>query len=146
MALFPVSTGGVSKEYADALIDAQSTCREYGILVFISLRGEVDVSRDKYNSVKQHHDVDTPLHFYGNPIQYQPSQKQLEKAGISEPVDVVAYTAMQDWIDHGFKWDDIDVVRTTVTIQGNEMMVKAKGYYGEYGTGYLYITLGLVRK
>ena len=146
MALFPVSSRGVSKEQTDALIDVQSTCHEYGVPVHINLRGESNVTRDKYNSIKKHNDVEQPLIFMANPVQYNPSIKQLEKAGIAEPCEVVIYTAMQDWTDNDLIWDDIDVIRTTVVLLGNEMLVKSKGLASQYGDYYLYITLGLVRK
>jgi hypothetical protein len=143
---FPVASDGVEKEKSDAMVDVQASCHEYGVPIRISLRGEGDVTRDKYKSISQRKTPSPILSFMANPVDYNPSEKQLEKAGIREPCDAIAYTAMQDWIDSELEWKDIDIVRTTAVLQGQEMEIKSKGYSGQYGSSYLYITLGLVRK
>jgi len=69
----------------------------------------------------------------------------MEKAGIKENVDVLLYTAQQDWIDAGLTYEGIEVIRTTVDIEGCRYQVKAKNQFSQFADTYLYITLGCVK-
>jgi hypothetical protein len=141
---FPISREGVSEEKRDALIDTQMICQERGRLVKISLRDEQDITRDAYNSIKRRTNV-AGLSCYAYPIEPSPTEHQMEKAGVKENVDSIIYTAMQDWIDAGLNYEDIEVIRSTVELEGCRYQVKAKNQTSQFSDTYLYITLGLVK-
>jgi hypothetical protein len=69
----------------------------------------------------------------------------MEKAGIKENVDVQIYTAMQDWIDAGLNYEDIEVIRGTVELAGCRYQIKAKNQQSQFSDTYLYIVLGLTK-
>jgi hypothetical protein len=140
----PVSRMGIHLDQRDALADVQQVCQEMGQLVKISLRDEQDITRDSYNSIKKRANV-TGLFCYAYPIEFSPTEHQMEKAGIKESVDVLLYTAQQDWIDAGLTYEGIEVIRTTVEIAGCRYQVKAKNQFSQFSDTYLYITLGAVK-
>jgi hypothetical protein len=140
----PVSRTGVKLDQRDALADVQQVCTEMGRLVKISLRDEQDITRDAYNSIKRRTNV-TGLSCYAYPVEFSPTEHQMEKAGIKENVDVQIYTAQQDWIDAGLRYEDIEVIRSTVELEGCRYQVKAKNQTSQFSDTYLYITLGLVK-
>jgi hypothetical protein len=142
---FPVSREGISEEKRDALIDTQMICQERGRLVKISNRIESDIVRDNYNSIKRRK-VITGLTCYAYPVEFSPTEHQLEKAGVKENVDVLVYTSMQDWIDAGLTYEGLEVIRMTVDIDGCRYAIKAKNQYSQFADTYLYITLGCVKE
>jgi len=85
-------------------------------------------------------------------ITYQPIRRELEKAGLREECDILIYVAMQDFIDQGLSFDDLEIKRMTIGINaipfessGNRYEVKEKSKAGAFGDGYLYVTFGLKR-
>jgi hypothetical protein len=143
----------VKLEYEAALADCQATEREYGADAVISIRREGQVSRDSYQSVSGHTDpAYEVLSQNVASIEYQPTKYKMEKANLREECQALVYVAMQDLIDHGLKFGDLDVKRMTVTIgaidretNGMRYEVTEKSRSGQIGNGFLYLTLGLKR-
>jgi hypothetical protein len=93
-------------------------------------------------------------------ITYNPTERQLEKAGLFESSEAIMQTAMLDWMDANIQYDDIDITRCTVDIlpievglpvsederTGTMWEIKAKSRSGAYANGYLYITFSLKRR
>lgn len=148
MTCVPNSTCGVNKEFADALCDLQGVDHEYGSSVLIYLRGEEAVTRDKYNSIKIGDTVAPadPITVYANPIRFSPTDKELLKAGIREKVDVLLTISRKDFDDVSVTFNDIDTIRSEVVIDGTTWAVRQKNQTGQYGSGYLNITLGCFRR
>ena len=139
---------GVYLERKYALTDAKFVIDERGDVVEIFLRKEADVARDSYNSIASRNTT-SAFHVFMRafPVQTNPSDKQLEKAGIRERADVIVYTAMQDWINAGKGFNDIDMSgRLTVIMQGETYELKTKGLVGQMNDTFLYLTMGLFRK
>lgn len=147
-----VGPAAVQFEYQNALLDTQAMEWEYGQGVSIHIRGEDEITRDTYGSI-----VSRPLDLYtmvqnAAEISYQPTRKQLEKAGLREETDAIIYVAMQDFIDKGLSFDDLEIKRMSIDIHaipgevnGTRYEVKEKSRAGAFGNGYLYITFGLRR-
>lgn len=134
-----------------ALRDIEEYINERGAAVIIRLRGEDDVTRDKYGSIIKRDSV-TALNMYAYPIIYNPTEKDLDNAGIREKVEVVIYTPKKTWIDAGVSFEEIDMIRTDVVLDdensnmnNNQYIIKDMTKASHMVNDYLYIVLGLVR-
>lgn len=140
---FTSASPGVYHERVLALADARNVIHEYGDLLMFKFRDEGSVERDGYGSVSRRK-PDRVLALRAHPVEFGPTEKKLEKAGIKEACDVLIYTAMQDWIENGIDFRDIEMAtRTTVSLQGATYQVKSKGLSGQFGDSHLYVTFGL---
>lgn len=139
------TNAGVALEQCEALTDIRNVMQEYGSDVKLQMRVEVDIARDKYNSIKTP-DATVDYTFKCYPIQENPTQSQMNKAGIYEKVDALVYSAMQDWILNGISNDNIDVTRDTVIWAGKTWNIKEKSSTTQIGDIYLYVVLGLTKK
>jgi hypothetical protein len=140
-----VSTTGVLQEKIDALIDAQVHIMEYGDEIIFFPREEDDISRDKYNSLKQR---DSSISYYSMkafPVQFNPIEKELNKAGLREIVDLLIYTAMQDWNDISIIPREIDTVRGTIVYQSETFKIKEIGFVNHFSDTFLNVTFGLIK-
>lgn len=142
-----ISQCGVNLEALHAQMDAQALCREYGQRIKIRLRDEDNITRDSYNSIKVRPSQKTALGEFGAyPVQYQPSEKQLEKAGLREKTDVAIYIPVLDISDLGFGFADIDIKRSTVILDGEQYEIRDKARSSQFAGSWLYYTLGLSKR
>ncbi len=144
---------GVHFEYQSALYDQQMTTHEYGQPIIIHIRYEGDVTRDAYSSIKSRPTDSHTLSWRASTIDYQPTERRMEKAGLRERADAIIYTAMQDWIDAGIAFDDIEIKRMYIEIaaipgevNGTTYEVKEKARAVPFGNGYLCISFGLSKR
>lgn len=140
-----VSSLGVLQEKIDALIDSQAHILEYGDGITFYPRGEEDVSRDKYNSLKSKEDSISYYTMNAFPIQFNPIEKELNKAGLREIVDLLIYTAMQDWIDLSIVPREIDIIRSTIVYQSETYKIKEIGFTNHFSDTFLNVTFGLIK-
>lgn len=132
----------VEKEYVDALLDVYHEREEYGKPCTFHLNAESAVTRDKYNSLKSlNTPVDLPLKAF--PVEYRPTARQYEQAGIRNQGDVLLYTAKKDWDDASVDFHDIDIVRTHVSLEKRSYEVVDKNRIGQIGDDYLYFVFSL---
>jgi len=136
---------GAQLERNNALDDARSVINDYGDDIAVYRREETDIERDAYNSIIRRVPVE-PILMKAYPIQFNPTENQLFKAGLRERVDVIIYTAMKDWIEHDLTdpYFQIDESRFTVELQGRTYLIKDKNYLNQFADSFLNITLGLV--
>jgi len=140
-------------EFRQAMRDAQATAREYGNLVTLHLRkAEGAVSRDPYRSIKDRAGG-TDFPFKSPQIDYTPTKRQLEKAGLREDCEVVVWLVAQDLEDAGIDFNGLEQTRTTVTIGaipgesgGATYQLREKSRASPFANGFLYRTLGLTRR
>ena len=138
---------GVYHERVCAQADIKRMVDERGDLVKFNYRTEDDVDRDPYGSIEKRKTPAAPLLFRAFPVEFSPSQKKLEKAGIVEECDVLIYTAMQDWRNNGIGFADIEfATRNTVELQGESYEIKSKGLSSQFSDSFLYLTFGLVKR
>jgi len=140
----PVATPGVSLEKTTALLDAKWIIDERGDTITFYDREEDNVQRDKYNSIKRKETVYEGYTMKAFPIQFNPIDKDLMKAGLREIVDVVIYIAMQDWIDLELDPFKIDLTRSSVVLKEKTYKLKDKGFVNHFSDTFLNVTLGLV--
>ena len=137
---------GVYQERVCAQADAKDIIDERGDIMQLFFRTEANVSRDRYSSIKKRNQ-ETVYTLRVHPVTFNPSDKQLEKAGLREASDVVVYTAMKDWIDLGIDFADIRMdLKLTVHLQGEVYVMRYKGLSGQFNDSYLYITFGLFKR
>ncbi len=106
--------------------------------------GESNVVRGDYGSVIEQTGAPTALKSF--PIRFTPTEKQLQKAGIIESVDVIFWLSKKALALKGIVFDGIDTVRSRVIHGSVEYRITQKGRgYNQFGD-YLYITLGGKRK
>ena len=138
---------GVYQEMIDAITDIKSVIDERGNLIQIILRGEQNISRDAYNSIKSKSNIDTKYFFRSYPIEFNPNTKKLWAAGLREECDVLIYTAMKDWIDIGLGFSDIILNGNhSVVIEGENYEIKEKALVSQFADTYLYISLGCFKR
>lgn len=147
-----IAPNAVTFEYQAGLIDTQAMAAEYGQACVIHVRAEGQVTRDTYGSIIGRPADSVVMNLNAATMDYQPTKRQLEKAGLREECDMTIWIAMQDFTDANLAFDDLEVKRMTVDIapipgesNGNRYEVHEKSRAGAYGNGYLYITLGLKR-
>lgn len=142
-----ISDIGTTHEQGLALIDARNAIRERGQQIEIRLHVEQKITRDKFNSIKNRGTAQTDERtFYAYPVNYNPSTKELDRAGIREKVQVTAKTAMLDWNDAGYymeRLQSLDAVRAIVIIAGSKYEIRDKVLDSQFGSTYLYVLLGL---
>ncbi len=132
---------------ASALEEVRRTRERNGTPITIQILDEAGVTKDNYgNIIARPSPVTKTIKSY--PIRFDPTDKQLEKAGIRTKVDVIFWlsTKRADQLSLSFK--DIDTVRAVVihpVKDGVEYRIKQKQNIGQYGDKFLYITLGCLR-
>lgn len=134
----------IQHELCCALQDAQDIIRERGNDIIIYKNDESEIERDIYGSIKKRTQVQCD--FKAFPINYNPTQDILEKAGIKENVDVLVTTASQDWTDNNINFNDIDGIRWEVELNGELFTIAEKNRINMFGNVYLNYILGLFKK
>lgn len=142
-----ISDIGVALETDHALRDARDIIRERGKLIEIRLHQEQKITRDKFNSIKNRGTGTTPeLPFYAYPITFNPTDKEIDAAGLRERTQVLVKTAMLDWNDAGYTMETLkqpDSIRATVIISGVKYEIRDKVLESQMGDTFLYVLLGL---
>jgi hypothetical protein len=146
-------TQGVLIEAMAALKDVKNVSREYGTPISINYRDEADIVRDSLGMPKMKKAPSLLLATYALPVEYQPSEKKLEEAGIREKVDLIVKTPLIDWINAGIvtltsvgiSFSGIDIIRMTAILDGVEWKIADKGIPERVGEIPHHISLGLRR-
>lgn len=140
----PVATLGVSLEKTTALLDAKWIIDERGDTITFYDREEDNIQRDKYNSIKRKETVYEGYTMKAFPIQFNPIDKDLRAAGLREIVNVLLYTAMQDWSDLEIDPITLDITRSTIVLKNKTYKIKEKGFANHFSDEFLNVTFGLV--
>lgn len=143
---FTPASVGIWQERTDALIDIKNNVDERGDLIQFIFRTEANVARDVYNSIEKREET-TSYFMRAYPVEFSPSIKKLEKAGLREECNVLIYTAMKDWINNGIDFKDIEIAtRNTIKLQGDTYEIKEKALVSQFADTFLYITFALNKK
>jgi hypothetical protein len=140
-----MASAGVQLEQCEALTDIRNVMQEYGDDVKFQIRVESEVTRDKYNSIKQSTSI-VDYTFKCYPIVSNPTQDQMNKGGIKQKVDVMMHSAYKDWLMNGLTEKSIDTLRMTVIWNDETWNIKEKNNISQIGDKYLYVVLGLTKK
>lgn len=132
-------------ELNEALLDVYDVLRDYGDTLKIYIETNGTVTKDEYGSIISRSESGV-LEFYVYPFTQNPSQKELEKVGIRENVDCIAYLSQYEFQDKNLTIKSIDSIRAKVVHKENEYSIKEKSEYSPFGGTTLYVVLGLKRK
>jgi len=139
-----MSTAGAQFEQCMALRETYNNVNLYGMPVKLYLRGEPEIDRGDYSSIKKKEiAAGYTYNFKAYPVQYNPTDQQKEKAGIREHVEGIIYIPTKYFIDASISFADIDLIRSTVELQGVTYKIRNKNRTDQFYTDFLYITLGL---
>jgi len=134
---------GVQLERDCALEDAKEWIDERGDEIKLKASNEGNVVRDVYGSIKQKAVTEYTMNAF--PIEFNPTDGQMEKAGIKENVDVIIYLAQLDLTNNSIGYETIDDIRWRVTVKGATYTIKDKNQVNMMADTYLNIALGLFR-
>lgn len=135
----------IQQERDDALRDIQNTINEYGEDIDFIVRNESEVIRNDYGDIKKKTQI-LKISLKAFPIIPNPTNDQLEHAGLRENADMLLYTSKQDWTDNSIEFKSIDRERSTVKIYDDTYEIKEKTKYSQFANDYLYYTFGLSKK
>lgn len=144
--LIGIDTICTNSEALCALMDIEEVAMLYGKEMTVFLNTEQEVIRDRYGQIIKVPNTLKTLIVYSYPLDLTPNQYQLNKAGIKEEVDALAYTPYITWIKEGVGFNDIKFENTEINIDGDTYIIKDKNQASQFADIYLYIVLGLVVK
>lgn len=144
---FTWESSGERVERLCAQKDVQDIANERGQRVIFDEKVEGEVVRDRYGSIMNRAEADsTPFSIWALPVEYRPTTRSLEQAGLREEAEVLVCTPKKSWDDLGVRFEDIDQTKTTARINDNTYEVREKVLDDHYGEDYLYINFGLFKR
>jgi len=130
----------------EAICEAAQMCAELGALVRVVVRKEAQTGRDDFRSIKQLQESGaTVLSVCAMNIEYGPSSRTLERAGLRDDAEVSIWTPAKQWQDAGIEYRDIDLERTTVELSGERWMLREKSRAVVIQGTAVFYTFGLTR-
>ncbi|MCK5603985.1 hypothetical protein KAR91_19010 [Candidatus Pacearchaeota archaeon] len=136
---------GLYLETKCALVDVEAIALERGKTVIFRSRDEDGITRDAYGSVKGRSSIQEII-FKAMPVDFQPTRRALELAGLREEVDVIVCTCKKKWNDLGIDFTNIDAERTTIEIDKSTYEIKEKVLQDQFGEDFLYVVFGAFKK
>ena len=134
-------------ERRQALVDVRNVCREWGQLLDFFLRSEADLKRGTLCTAIGHSLKSFQVSAY--PINRNPDEKAMTKAGLSGEASALIYTSALEWADLGLLdlddliLDEFDISRMTVALDGKEMKVSQVGFTNRINGTPTYVTFAL---
>lgn len=130
------------QEMCEGLHEVQDIVNKEGNLIEFILRDETDITRGSYNSIKNK-TQDDRIVLKAFPVKFNASTEYLEKVGLREACQVIIHTATLDWIDKGYGYEDISIIRSTIKMNGVTYKISEKTLSDYMGIHGLYIVFGL---
>lgn len=140
-----INRTAIDFNYQCALVDVECQVNEVGLELRFETSTEGSITRDKYRSIQQNNSP-AIITVYAYPAEFSPNEKSIEQAGLKESVDVICYTPLKTWTDNNITFRQLDLIRYEAIINGETYFVRDKALYGQLGSNYLYIVLGLSEK
>ena len=140
----PRPTKDCDIEARNAMLDVYSTICEMGKSVTFVYSLDLKVDRDRYQSIKQW-PIENVFEVYAYPINFTPNEESVRKAGLFEIDDGLLWTAALPWVEKQILFDDIDLLRWGILIDGNFHLIRSKAVVGQYRNSWLYYTFGFSR-
>ena len=125
-------------------IEVESMC--YGCPITVYLNLESQLTRDRFNQISKLPNTNKIITVYALPLTPSPTQYQLNKAGIKENVDYIAYTPSITWLSNDISFDDLKQENTEFKIENKTYILKDKNRVSQMASTYLYWTVGMVEK
>lgn len=134
------------QEICESLKDVQEIVNKNGQFIQINFRDETKLQRDKLNSIKSRLRNSGTINLKAHPVQFTPTQDQIEKAGFLEKQDCIVWLARKDFLDRSLDFSDIDELRDTVKIADETYSINDKNKVFVLGNDFLYYVLSLRKK
>lgn len=135
-----------SLEQKHMLSDTWRSAKKAGYEIKLKLRTEDIITKDKYGSIIGKSSEITKT-YYAHPMSFSPSQREIDKTGIKETVDALAYIPMKFFIDDGYTTGDniniLDMIRDEVITSDGNYIIKDKVLDTPISKIFQYIILGL---
>jgi hypothetical protein len=130
--------------------DVKRIVEQYGDNILLIPGDETNLKKDDYGSIIGRQPGTSPngQTIKSFPIRFNPTTKDLEKAGIAERVEVVFYLSKLRADELGIVIPSkiTDTVRMKIVYRGISFRLRDRGWYSQFGDEFLYITLGGMRK
>lgn len=132
----------------EALCTAVRQCDEIGAEVKFTVRTEAEVDRGRFESISRFERAsEVTYNICAMDIVYDPSEHELERRGLFQTADVSIKTPAKNWIDREVDFNDIDLARTTVSLDGETYRIREKTRDMVIsGTDCLFYSFGLVKE
>lgn len=138
-------------------LDVQDVVRTFGADIVIRPGPESAVSRGRYSDpLSRNADAGAAAFTIKSfPIRWTPTDKEIKKAGLTMPVDVIFYVSQKDMDDAGRTFAEIQEVTGTVSMTGElnaetdqkqSFAIQQKARVSQWNAGFLYITIGCYRQ
>ena len=135
---------GVGIELLHAQRDVYHMACERGARIRFQARREPDVSRDPYRSISSRPSVQSAVTIPAFPLVIRPDERVLERAGVKDPVDLMAHTPAHAWHLAGLTYADVDPIRWTAVYAGRVHRIVSRQLEGQFGSDWLYWVFSLV--
>lgn len=137
-------------ETTAALNDIKCLVEEWGADISIRPRTEKNVARDAYGSIKRFNVTETaaitPVDVKAYPLNFSPTQRDIDKAGLKDDTEVIAWIPRQYFIDANIEFDQLDMERITFLIQNKPYEMKDKAQQSQIRNEFLYYVFGLAER
>jgi hypothetical protein len=107
---------------------------------FYLVSNESELTRDVYGSIVSN--TVEPINITCFPIRMNPTQKILEKVGMTEVLDILFYVSVKELQQRDIDFDKFDLIRSKIVYKNTEYVIKEKNYYSQYGDEFLYLVIG----
>jgi hypothetical protein len=124
--------------------DVQDVIDGYGNDITILTDSESQVTRDDYNSITQREPNRYSIRVF--PVRLNPSDKDLQKVGIREKVDLILYISNKQMGELNQAIGDIDVIRHTIEWKSQTYKITHKNPYSQFNGVDLWTVLGCMRQ
>lgn len=142
----------VEHEWLGHVQDFYELAHEYGTPVVVRIRTPDDVTRDRYNTIKQRTvSNDGDISTFALPVERGPDVRMLQQLGLRETCDCAITMPIYDWYPNqaveeiGKRFAAIDLNRMTVEMDGEQFKVADKGIPVRYGERPVALSLALRR-
>lgn len=124
---------------SSALRDVRNVVRDFGQT--ITIINPPSIVTNDYGDIisRETSNVFNPKAF---PITFSPSDKDLQKAGLTIKVDVIVYLSKLEMETIGLLFEDIEADQSELKIRGRQYLVKQTNEASQYADEFLYYTVG----
>ena len=125
------------------LLDVKRVVNTYGSTIELEFNAETDITRGDYKDRKRW--SGTVITIKAFPIEFNPSPKMLEKLGVTEKIDVLAYTSTQDWVNKTTLYKDMEKANIQMKIDSEIFENRIVRRFSQFADKFLYVIFGGIR-
>lgn len=131
---------------ARAMSQVQRVVNQRGVDITILEPSESQVVTNAYGD-KVSKRQGNPLTLKAFPITENPTEREVEKAGFKDRVDLIVYTSSKDWREiHSKEFSELKTPHMEIQYNGGSYEVKQANRHSQFENEFLYIVFGGIRK